>query len=433
MTSPSNETGVISSGDYSLKTLTIVTSDGQVIDIKRIMLELNLFEDVFSPVMTGDVILGDAMDLISTFKMHGNEFLLVEVDKPSLNKPIKKIFRIYKISNRIFGSNSLQNYTIHFCSEELFLSTQTLISKSYKGIRIDQMVNDILMTKLQVNPNKMGGIFSQTKGSFDIIIPRMQALEAIQWLAPRAYNDNQNLFFFFENRDGFNFTSYENLINQPVYNTYDRSVKITQQPELNMNSFNYINIVEDFNILKAMRHGAFSSSLAVLDLVNQTFNAYNFNATQVADSALLNKNIPSNDLKSRLGFNFYTSTENMIKYIATADSDPTVNPQDVKNWMPQVSTRLGQINSFKIIISVPGDILLKAGALIGLVVPKMTPQDTQVQNDAMRTGNYFVSSVHHKFVLDTSVTILELLSDSINADLPQAAQTTETISKILKA
>src|ERR1700733_12205265 len=205
--------GLFSSSDYKISSLAIVTSAGQSVDIRNIMLELNIYEDVFSPVITGDVTIGDGADIISTYMLHGNEFLLVDVDKPTLNKPIQKIFRIYKISDRKFGTASLQNYTLYFCSEELLLSTQLLVSKSYKGLRIDQMVNDLLVNKLQVNPNKISnGIFSQTQTNFDIIIPRMQPLEAIQWLTPRAYNNNQNLWFFFENKDGFNFTSYENLI-----------------------------------------------------------------------------------------------------------------------------------------------------------------------------------------------------------------------------
>ena len=426
-------TGLFASSDYKLTTITIITSTGDSVDIKNIMIELNLYEDIFSPVMTGSVTVGDAGDIISNYQLQGNEFIAIAVDKPTLDMPIKKVFRIYKISDRSFGTASLQNYTIHFCSEELILSAQNLMSKSYKGITISGMINDILKNKLKVSDKKMGGIFTESKGSFDIIVPRMSPFEAINWLTPRAYNDNQNLFLFFENRDGFNFTSYENLLTQPVYTTYNRSVKLSQSPEENFNSYNFISVVEDFDILKSVRNGAYCSSLNVLDIINRTYKTYAFDATKVPDSGLLNTNIPVNGLQNRLGQTLYTSTEGMMKYIASSDADPSFNPADVKNWMPQTITRLGQINTFKAVISIPGDILIKAGTIVNLNIPRMVVQDPSTPNDPMRSGNYLVSGIHHIFTQDISTTVLELLSDSVNTTLPTASQTSQTVSEMIKA
>jgi len=427
-------TGLISSGDYKISAVMIITSTGQAVDVKNIMLELNLYEDIYSPVMTGDITLGDGADILSSYNMHGNEFICISIDKPSLNKPIIKTFRLYKTSDRSFGTASLQNYTLHFCSEELLLSTQILISKAYKGLTIDKMINDILVNKLQVNPTKMAnGIFSTASGNFDIIIPRMQPFEAIQWLSPKAYNNNQNMFFFFENRDGFNFTSYENLISLPVYNTYSRSVKITTNPEENFNSYNFIGIIEDYDIVKATRHGSFSSTLCLLDLVNRSFNSYNFNSTMLSNNAILNTSIPANNLKNRLGQTLYSTQENNLKFMSTTDSDPTFNPAKLQNWVPQYSTRIGQLNMFKAVIAIPGDIFLKVGAVVILNTPKMSTQTEVTQNDPLRSGKYFVSGIHHKFIQDNSTTIIELLSDSISAVLPQAAQSTQTISTVIQA
>lgn len=425
--------GLFGTSDYKISSMMIVTSDGQSIDVKNILLEMNIYEDIFSPVITGDFTLGDAADIISAYRIHGNEFLAVSIDKPSLDKPIKKIFRIYKISDRNFGTASLQNYTLHFCSEELLLSTQTLVSKSYKGLRIDQMVNDLIANKLKANPEKMAGIFTKTLGNFDIIIPKMQPLEAIQWLSPRAYNTNQNLFFFFENRDGFNFTSYENLLKIAPYSTYYRSVKLNREPDQNFNSFNYINVSEDFDILKSIKMGSFSSSLLVLDLIKRNSTSYNFNAKQVADNGLLNQSIPANSLANRLGLTLYTANESVLKYVTATDSDPTFNPTNYNNWLPQTSTRLGQINSFKVIISIPGDILIKVGNIVNLVIPKMQTQTKSTEDDNMRSGKYLISSVHHVFTQDISTTVLELLSDSVNTTLPQAAQNSQTVSGLISA
>src|SRR5258706_12657643 len=103
--------GLISSTDYIVNQLSIVTSSGVTVDLTDLFIELDLYEDMFTPSMTGSVRLGEARDLISTLRLHGNEYLVIDIDKPTLNKPIKKTFRIYKISDRDFGTGVVQNYT----------------------------------------------------------------------------------------------------------------------------------------------------------------------------------------------------------------------------------------------------------------------------------------------------------------------------------
>jgi len=428
----SDTIGLIASSDYKLNTLNIVTSDGKIVDIRGLIVELNLYEDIWSPVMTGSVVMGDALDLISSFKMHGNEFIQVNVDKPSLNKPINKTFRIYKISDRSLGSNGLQNYTIHFCSEELFLSTQSMISKSYKGLRIDQMISDLLLNKLRVSPSKIN-IIEQTSGVFDIIIPRMSALEAISWLTPRSYGPAKNLYFFFENRDGFNFVSYETLLQQPTYQIYGFNIKLGQNPVYNSNTFNLIQVTQDFDMLKTMKSGAFSSTLATFDIVNRQFTAVNFNAKQLSNNAILNNFLPCNDFTNRFGYSVFQTDGNMLKFVISTDSDTTSNPANLKKWLPQTTSRLGMLNTFKIVGVVPGDILLKTGSVIGVVVPKMEIQDATTANDPMRTGRYLVSSVHHKFILDTAATIVELLSDTVSAQLAAPTNGSQTIKQVISS
>ena len=51
----SDNLGLVASSDYVINQLSIITSAGQTIDVQNIMLELDLYEDIFVPVMTGSV------------------------------------------------------------------------------------------------------------------------------------------------------------------------------------------------------------------------------------------------------------------------------------------------------------------------------------------------------------------------------------------
>lgn len=431
-TSSQDNEGLVSSSDYKLASLILVGSDGTSTDIKGLILELDIYESIFEATMTGSVRIGEALDLVSNLHMHGNEFLIMSIDKPTLGMPMNKTFRIYKISDRSIDANALQNYTIFFCSEELYLSTQVLLSKSYKGMRVDQMVSDILLNRLQTPSSKVKQI-EQTAGNFDLIIPRMNPLEAVQWLRPRAYNSNKNLFFFFENRDGFNFVSYETLISTTPYTTYTRSMKLEQDPSKNMTGVNFMMPIEDFDLIKAMRYGSYSSTIIIYDFLNRAFTNFNFTSQNVPASGTLNGNLAFNNMKNRLGFTMASSGETMLKFALSTDSDPTANPMNIKKWLVQDANRLGQLHTFKLVITVPGDVLLKSGMVVNFTMPNMTPQDKQISNNQMRSGKYLVASVHHRFVQDTYTSIVQLLSDSSAIELPGSPQGSTDLTKILNS
>lgn len=423
------------SSDFQINNLSLYTSDGQVVDLSAVALEIDVYEDIFSSCMTCSIRINDGNDLLSTFKFHGNEFLELEIDKPTLEDPIKKVFRLYKISNRDFNTN-YQNYTMHFCSEEMVLSPQIKVSKSYRGMKISDIITDLLISHLKVDKKKIKNI-QKTEKAFDIIIPKMDPIQAIMWLVTRAYSRNESLFFFFENRDGFNFISYENLIKAKPYAKYAKDFKLDDDVFKNMASFNFLKVVEDFDTLKSLRSGSFSSSFASLNLITKKMKVSNYNAIKFKDKGVLNEEVTMNTFKNRLDKSFYNSHQNMLKYHITSDADGTRNPILPEEWLSQTASKLGQINLFKMVGTVPGDVMLKAGQVVEVEIPDVKPtdqgKDAEINNT--RSGNYLVAAVHHKFSMNDKIyaTVLELLSDSINEPMPAPKSNLDKLRELVKS
>lgn len=422
---------ILTSYSYKLNKLLLYTSGGDVFNLRKIFLSLDLYEDIFSPCMTATLELADALDLLSKFRFHGNEFVEIELDKPSMDAPIKKVFRVYKIANKKATIN-LQNYTLYLASEEMILSPQMLISKSYKGLSIKQMVNDILKNYLSVLDSKIS-IMSETNGNYDLIIPKMNALEAIQWLTTRAYSDKSSLYLFFENRDGFNFVSYEDLLKLPTYASYSRIVKTNDDPAKNMQTFTSLNFIEEFDLMKAIRYGSFSASINILDIITKSFDTFNFSSVQFKNKGILNKEVPMSGFRNRKQKSFYDTYENMQKFVMVTDSDPTNNPTTPENWLAQTSSKLGQLHLYKMVGTVPGDPMLKAGITIDIEIQNFLPQEDGTSDlNKVRSGRYLVSAVHHKVIGDIHTTTLELLSDSIGDYMDPGMSTSEKIQELLK-
>ena len=414
----SHETAINTSFDYSIKGIVLYTSDGNFIDLRGMMLSLDIYEDIFSASMKGSIEISDGQDILSVFKIHGNEYIEIELEKPTLDIAYKQSFRIYRVSDRSFINGS-HHYKMYFCSEEFILSSQMMVSKSYKGMTTGNIISDIMSNILKANPKKLrGGVFERIDNPVDIIIPRMHPIEAIYWLLTRSFGVNNSLHFFYENRDGFNLRSFENLLKSSSYTTYYQSIKTDAEPLNNYNRFTNLIVVEDFDLLKASRFGTFSSHLVNLDIVSKKFVSYAHSAFQEKASGLLNDELAMNNAINRVGGNMYSSFGGMAKYMITNDADTSRNPTSPEQWLMRKASKYGQLQTYKMMGTIPGDPLVKAGMLVNVELPLMNPQEKQnvIMNDN-RSGRYLVSAVHHSYKKNVHATVIEMLSDSISGNM----------------
>ncbi len=293
------ENGLYGSKDYDIKSLELINSGGQTVDLRNIFLEMQIFQDIYASVMSGNILINDGNDVFTNFYMCGNEYLKISIDKPGLNLPLERLFRVYKVSDRRPSTDSGQVYLIHFCSDEMISSESLIVSKSYKSTKIRNIVNDILINELKVDPQRIASL-EETSGSFDLVIPGYRPLEAIQWVTARGYDQKKFCYFFFENKDGFNLTSLQTLVKQKSYKTLKYELKNTNRdPALNKDSIDKFNIINDFDMITSISNGSFSSRLLSIDIFSQKFENIDYSLLQAeAQGNLLNKFKPVNSFKN---------------------------------------------------------------------------------------------------------------------------------------
>lgn len=416
------EDGAYNSSDYKIKSLAIITNSFEIVDITYMLVELNIFEDIFSTSVSGEVYVADGQDLIYKYGLVGNETLLVEIDRPGLDEPIKRGFKIYSIADRKMDSTDLQNYRIKFCSTETILSPTIRISKSYKGLRISQMVRDIAENYLKITDDRI--FIEKTEGVFDLIVPYMDPMQAINWLATRAYSANKSAFLFYQNREGYNFVSYETLKKRKVYGKYVKALKypiIPGDPSARDNYiknqfiFNFLYGEKDFDTLKGIRYGAYANKVFKFDLASRTFDSKDYNVKVSQERyGILNKSIMIDDSTNEINKTLYDSYESCIKYLMVNDTDPTKNPMSPQFWISPTISKLAQLTNFKMVGVLPGDVMLKCGSIIEVEFPVLAPQRSETERDLNKrlTAKYMLSSVAHSFSGATYRTTVEMIFDS---------------------
>lgn len=426
-----NEAGMYGSKDYELKSLELVNSGGQTVDLRKVFVELQIFQDLYSSVMSGNIVISDGNDIFSNFYFVGNEYLKISIDKPGLGLPLERMFRIYKSSDRRVSNDSGQMYILHFCSDELVSSSQILVSKSYKSTKIKNVVYDILAKELNVDDSRIYRL-EDTSGNFDLLIPNYRPFEAIQWATNRGYDQNKFCYFFFENKNGFNLASLQTLIKQKPYKTLKYELKnVDRDPANNKDSIDNFEILNDFDMINSITNGSFASRMLGVDIINQEFTLYDYDLKQAeAQKNLLNKFAPVNSFKNSKNESLFQAKNSFFRTYIDFKGTATEKSVDIKNWLLPRGMHMIMLNHFRIRVTVPGDIELKAGDVVEYEFPMFESADQSGKKlDKHRSGKYLVASVNHKFREDVFESIIELVSDSFSDQVPLAKDGLNRLTK----
>ena len=159
------------STQFKINELTVVSKGGPI-DISVVYEEINLFDSLFMPVISGNIMIRDSLNLSGQLFFDGSESLLISIKKDERSDIgiFKKAFRIYKQTDRVNDGPATVKYLLHFVSDELLYSDQQRINQSYEASYSD-VVKKILLDYLKVPQNNLGGIYETSFGIKKIIIP----------------------------------------------------------------------------------------------------------------------------------------------------------------------------------------------------------------------------------------------------------------------
>jgi hypothetical protein len=425
--------------DFHLEQLTLITPlTNGIIDLMPLMLEISLFEDIYSSTISGEVIVRDALGLTSNFRINGTEYVQIVLKKTADDPyPISKNYRVVKIKNRSTGdNNAFETYSISFCSEEFVVSEQYRISQSYPGKPISNIVIDILNNWLGVGKGNTKKInVEATSGVYDFILPNKKIFETINWLATYAMPASKKPgadMIFFENSVGYWFSSLQTLYSQEAATTYwfdpkNISKEISQQVTnaLNFEVLNY------FDTLGAVSNGTFSNRVLSIDPLQRSFRVTDFNYNDyAAKSSKMNEYPLTNNFKDRMGKAIYNppsydleagalrlvssnSEQKKNTYIAQ-NLDVVANDIFIEKYLPHRVAQLGLANYMRIKITVPGDPQIMAGKTVNFGTYAPGGEGLERTLDPFYSGKYLVSAVRHIVKNNSYITVMELCKESVS-------------------
>lgn len=414
-------------GDVRLDDCTLTSiASGNSINIINQVLAIQIFEDLFSPFMSGNIIVKESLDILNALPITGQEWLDLHVRTPTFEdkEDIKHRFFVYKISDRDYLGERSVVYKLHFISEYALKDASTIISKGYKG-KISDIVKQILTD--WVGEKNIGEI-EETKNNNRYVSNFWNPTKNLNFLCNNAVNaEDSPSYLSFQSRRGFNFKSLHNMYKSEEkqffnYNVKGREIVPTGQAmRLVDNDYKRINTIElpdSFDNVYKMTKGAFASTLHSFDVVSKQYKVDYF---QYRDT-FTNKDDPK---WSHLN-DFPLTPKKMEEYFNPKSSILTDFRQygifneygDVSNYriMQQRISALIQAEGISIRIVVPGRTDYTVGQKVDVEIMKPEPtsgeDERKDQRDNTFSGKYIIAAINHNINRERHECSIELIKDS---------------------
>ena len=202
-------------GEYRIKNIRM-TSDNDpnhTVDISSLMLEMNIYENMFGDTISGNLLVNDTNNMLSNFPIIGQETVSILVS--SFKEDGQEIFyqhdfKVYTFTARTIVDNSL-TYILELVSPEKLINDQKKVCKSFINKDPTYIANTILTNNdfgLGIDgTNRVDTertILAPEKGE-GIIIPNWKPFKALNWLASKSMAMQSGAdvtVFFYENFSG---------------------------------------------------------------------------------------------------------------------------------------------------------------------------------------------------------------------------------------
>ena len=448
--------GIQYAGEYTLEDVRLFASSGNIIPLNGLTVSISLFENIFSPTMSGTITLLDANSIVSNLPIIGQEFLSFKIKTASITEGgtsiidfTKNPFSVYKIDQRIEGTNS-ELITLHFASPEMLRNLRTRVSKSYTNT-IDNIAIDVIQNSRYIN-SKKDLFIEETVGVRKIISPNSNPFTFIQKLSSEAISKNNGspFFLFYENKEGFNFRSLDSLYAQPITAEYNTGEFYHQESSGTVVK----NVLEEYSrpishemvavndTVSNVRGGLLASDLITYDIYSKKYERKNFryfnnfnDYGRLGNSPIYNTNFIDEfdntvDNFTNANIHLHPTSKNNGSDAQHYVLDPTAknikslySPNGIENTLLPRQSKFVELNKgVSLNVKVHGSTNISVGQIIQFNKQTVGNPNESGDFDPYYTGRYIISNLRHIFDLapkkEHSI-VMSLVKDGYEQELEQ--------------
>jgi len=375
-------------------------------EIKKLCASIDIWEDIRKPAIIVDIFVADAVGLVTSYPIVGEEKIEITLGYPNAPSTTIKLV-VSSVGEFIFDETGKGGgYVLNCTSEEVWLDSLLSVMKGY-NTTVDSIVRDLVTNQLKsTKPINI----EPTKGISQFVIPRLTPFEALDILKKRAVSTTSagSHYMFFETKKGFVFKTIEKLFNEGASIIQSKNRVFVRGDMTLSNTLGQVDNSKLFRSIINMHNGrrADSSNKIYDGALNNVTYAFDFARKQLK---LVNFSLQQKGSDFVLGDKagkMPTSTQFMQKYGAT-NAVAFLVPVDSTKGETFISDTIGAkvsyeslINQHNVIVEAHGDFDMCAGDAVQLSIPQQQGTTGNIQKeDAHMSGTYIIMALRHMIVM----------------------------------
>jgi len=432
-------------GQFELDGVLVIGSSGARKEISALITEINIYQSLDSPYMSGHLKINDSDDLSSTLPFIGNERLLFKVNTPGRFPIDFNHYHAvaYNVKKRTHSSDRSQVVLLDFTSLDNFRNTYKKVSKAFKG-EISSMVETILRNPKHLGSSKPINI-EKTLGIRKFVIPNVPPYVAINILKEEAISAEEKSahYVFYENQLGYHFRSLDSLLGKRKEQAvaaketyiYHHPSSATAGESARQNPVGALETILDWEIhdntnsFLNMKNGMYSSTLLTHDIFNKNLQKYEYNYSRthasrntsyqnggpVVPDIKLNDDAPLSEQHNSRTF-LHSTGKSLFE-----EGGAIHNNSD--NWLQEsVARYVERVSHFTLKIETYGNTDLMVGDMINVIIPANKPlyESGSGSIDHFLSGRYMITNINHLIVPSKKShrMFMYVMKDSVYDPLP---------------
>ena len=448
-------------GEFILEKCEIVACGDSRVDVSKEMMQIDIYEDINSPLLQGSLVFTDNFGLTNTMPIIGQEILRLKIRTPSITsggafgeeKIIDRQFYINKVNSVKSINPNVQAVSVDFISMEGIRNNRTIVDRILTGTYSDiakQMLKSDLKTKKTVFVEESSGvkkIIANEKTPIDIILQCKR--EAV------SKENGQPTYRFFETLTGFHFRSIQSMYADDAeqqYTIVENETTLDGRPN-HIAEFARIrdhNINRNPDTMSGTVNGQFSSELTVHDKINKDIITTNFNYFDQFEPDTPSFTINTyhgkgaNSMYSKTAYDQDGSnlgSKSIAKYVTSVSfkdqatgTDASLTTGDGKyafqapnhqRWLLAGKAFDESLkNGYVLDMTVLGHTYMRAGQVVTVNIPRPSgsKQPDQSALNRFYQGAFLVEAIHHNFLPDgangpTHMMFMRCVKDCVEEEL----------------
>lgn len=397
---------------YNLIELSIINFNGNKIDIKPALMQLDIHADLFNSCLHGSLEIRDNGDFQQNIPLIGEETLYVKMQVDNTRPKFEFLFYIYQLADKNKIAEDTFTYTLYFTSREMMNNQKTSLSESFYKLNVGTLVDKVFA---KVSDKKLDR--EQISNVVEYIAPNISPFEIINYMGTRSISTqypNSGGMLFFEDINGFKFKSIDFFMKQPVKANYSFNHKqqATTNIDIEYYSISKWQIPQHYNILDNLDKGLYGSTTWVLDPFTRKYTkkVYNyFNDADYNKTSHIEQNPKHRLHTSKFGFKSAPDSFNKFRM--------SYNENDKENILGIRYSQLNQIsNSYQLVIEVPGNTDILVGDILDINYLNYSSDNDAKPYDMFLRGKYMVTATRHILTQAEYHMVIELAKDSYYSD-----------------